>query len=312
MQAQAGGWLRRQVSAGFQGCPGSWPRGPCILGRVAARRNRVHRIIGPITHERSSPDHHHNRFVAGAADNRRTRARGQEPKLGTRPVLARRFQVRHEGHEGRGARPVGRKRQAAPACGSTIPATANRAVTSRRAPSGAGWRKVLAFSPVSPRARRSSIGSSMGGWLALLLARALSGRKDTPPIAGMVLIAPAVDFTEELMWKQFSAATKREIEEKGVWMRPSDYGEEPYPITRGLIEDGRKHLLLGGLIETALPRAYFARRAGSGRAVAARGRTGVALLARRRRADADQGRRSSAVAAGRHRAADRGGEGILI
>ncbi|MGE5163120.1 MAG: alpha/beta hydrolase [Sphingobacteriales bacterium] len=97
------------------------------------------------------------------------------------------------------------------------------------------------------------IGSSMGGWLALLLARALGSRKDAAPIAGMVLIAPAVDFTEELMWKQFSDATKREIEEKRIWMRPSDYGEEPYPITRNLIEDGRKHLLLGGLIETGCP-----------------------------------------------------------
>jgi pimeloyl-ACP methyl ester carboxylesterase len=97
------------------------------------------------------------------------------------------------------------------------------------------------------------IGSSMGGWLALLLARALSGKKDTPPIAGMVLIAPAVDFTEELMWKEFSPATRQEIEEKGAWMRPSAYGEAPYPITRGLIEDGRKHLLLGGLIETRCP-----------------------------------------------------------
>lgn len=97
------------------------------------------------------------------------------------------------------------------------------------------------------------IGSSMGGWLALLLARALSGRKDLAPIAGMVLIAPAVDFTEELMWKEFPEAARREIEQKGAWMRPSAYGEEPYPITRGLIEDGRKHLLLGGLIETGCP-----------------------------------------------------------
>ncbi|HYC17943.1 MAG TPA: alpha/beta hydrolase [Pseudolabrys sp.] len=97
------------------------------------------------------------------------------------------------------------------------------------------------------------IGSSMGGWLALLLARALAGRKDAAPIAGMVLIAPAVDFTEELMWKQFSAATKDEIAKKGSWLRPSAYGEEPYPITRGLIEDGREHLLLGGLIETRCP-----------------------------------------------------------
>jgi len=97
------------------------------------------------------------------------------------------------------------------------------------------------------------IGSSMGGWLALLLARALSERTGVAPIAGMVLIAPAVDFTEELMWKQFSEAVKREIEQKGVWMRPSEYDEGPYPITRDLIEDGRKHLLLGGLIETRCP-----------------------------------------------------------
>jgi pimeloyl-ACP methyl ester carboxylesterase len=99
------------------------------------------------------------------------------------------------------------------------------------------------------------IGSSMGGWLALLLARALGDNDNmaAAPIAGMVLIAPAVDFTEELMWKQFSEATKREIEEKGEWLRPSEYGDEPYPITRSLIEDGRNHLLLGGLIETGCP-----------------------------------------------------------
>jgi pimeloyl-ACP methyl ester carboxylesterase len=97
------------------------------------------------------------------------------------------------------------------------------------------------------------IGSSMGGWLALLLARALRQRKGAAPIAGMVLIAPAVDFTEELMWKQFSEEIKREIEVNGVWMRPSEYSEGPYPITRALIQDGRKHLLLGGLIETGCP-----------------------------------------------------------
>jgi pimeloyl-ACP methyl ester carboxylesterase len=97
------------------------------------------------------------------------------------------------------------------------------------------------------------VGSSMGGWLALLLARAVAANKDAAPIAGMVLIAPAVDFTEELMWKQFSDATKREIEEKGKWLRPSEYDDEPYPITRNLIEDGRNHLLLGGLIETGCP-----------------------------------------------------------
>ncbi len=97
------------------------------------------------------------------------------------------------------------------------------------------------------------VGSSMGGWLALLLAKALRRHKTAAPVAGMMLIAPAVDFTEELMWKNFSDATKHEIEEKGVWMRPSEYSEGPYPITRGLIEEARKHLLLGGLIETGCP-----------------------------------------------------------
>ena len=55
------------------------------------------------------------------------------------------------------------------------------------------------------------------------------------------------------MWKQFSPKTKREIEQTGAWQRPSAYSEEPYPITKMLIEEGRKHLLLGGLIETGCP-----------------------------------------------------------
>lgn len=95
-----------------------------------------------------------------------------------------------------------------------------------------------------------AVGSSMGGWIALLVARELK-RRGTP-LAALVLIAPAPDFTEELMWKSFPAAVKREIETKGVWMRPSDYGD-PYPITRALIEDGRKHLLLGGSIDVGCP-----------------------------------------------------------
>jgi pimeloyl-ACP methyl ester carboxylesterase len=98
------------------------------------------------------------------------------------------------------------------------------------------------------------VGSSMGGWMALLLARELRQRAVAgSKLAGMVLIAPAADFTEELMWKKFSPEVKRQIETTGSWQRPSDYSPEPYVITRGLIEDGRKHLLLGGLIETGCP-----------------------------------------------------------
>jgi len=96
------------------------------------------------------------------------------------------------------------------------------------------------------------IGSSMGGWIALLLIRALRQRWEAGPAsaAGLVLIAPAIDFTEELMWKRFTPEIKRELETKGVWARPSQYSPEPYLVTRKLIEEGRHHLLLGGTIET--------------------------------------------------------------
>jgi pimeloyl-ACP methyl ester carboxylesterase len=97
------------------------------------------------------------------------------------------------------------------------------------------------------------IGSSMGGWLALLLAQRLAAQKGTAPLAGMVLIAPAVDFTEELMWNPFSDAIKREVIDNGFWTRPSEYSPEGYPITRQLIEEGRNHLLMGGLIEPGCP-----------------------------------------------------------
>lgn len=97
------------------------------------------------------------------------------------------------------------------------------------------------------------VGSSMGGWVALLLARELAKRtSQAASLAGMVLIAPAPDFTEELMWKAFPPEARADIETKGVWLRPSEYGE-PYPITRGLIEDGRKHLLLGSAIDVGCP-----------------------------------------------------------
>jgi pimeloyl-ACP methyl ester carboxylesterase len=113
----------------------------------------------------------------------------------------------------------------------------------------------LAVFDASCRGPQILIGSSMGGWLALLLTCELKRRKGDgkASVAGMVLIAPAVDLTEELMWKRFTPEIKRELEETGLWARPSQYAAEPYQVTRQLIEDGRKHLLLGGLIETGCP-----------------------------------------------------------
>ena len=69
----------------------------------------------------------------------------------------------------------------------------------------------------------------------------------------MALIAPAVDFTEALIWRNAPEQARRAILEQGAWMRPSPYSPEPYPITRALIEDGRRHLLLGGTIRTHCP-----------------------------------------------------------
>ena len=119
--------------------------------------------------------------------------------------------------------------------------------------------ECLAVYDACCRGRQVIIGSSMGGWLALLVMRELA-RRTVPPageaatsVAGLVLIAPAVDFTEELIWKRLSSEVRREIEETGVWTRPSQYSTEPYLITRRLIEEGRDHLLLGGMIETGCP-----------------------------------------------------------
>jgi len=102
------------------------------------------------------------------------------------------------------------------------------------------------------------IGSSMGGWMALLLAREIRKRQEKQQgkgsLAGLVLIAPAPDFTEELMWKTFPAEVKKEIETRGFWLRPSEYGDgTPYPITRNLIEEGRNHLVLGSAIDLGCP-----------------------------------------------------------
>ncbi len=97
------------------------------------------------------------------------------------------------------------------------------------------------------------VGSSMGGWIALLATRALLAQAPGRAPAGLVLIAPAVDFTERLMWDAFPPDVRRQIEEDGVYLRPSLYGDSPYPITRSLIEDGRQHLLLSGPITTGCP-----------------------------------------------------------
>lgn len=85
------------------------------------------------------------------------------------------------------------------------------------------------------------VGSSMGGWLMLLAALERPER-----IAGLVGVAAAPDFTEELIWKKWDKDTKAKFNKDGLINLPSCYGEEPYPITKKLIAEARKHLLLRG------------------------------------------------------------------
>ena len=103
-----------------------------------------------------------------------------------------------------------------------------------------GWRdEAVAVLDEAARGRQVLVGSSMGGWIMLLAALVRTER-----IAGLVGIAAAPDFTEDLMWNRYGEDMRAELKEKGVIHVPSDYDDEDYPIANGLIEEGRRHLLL--------------------------------------------------------------------
>jgi pimeloyl-ACP methyl ester carboxylesterase len=89
------------------------------------------------------------------------------------------------------------------------------------------------------------IGSSTGGYLALLLLRRYlqKSTEAAAKIRALVLIAPAWDLTTRLMWDRFPDSARRALTEQGVYLRPSNYGDGPYAITRGFIEDGKQHLI---------------------------------------------------------------------
>ncbi len=99
------------------------------------------------------------------------------------------------------------------------------------------------------RNKRIIVGSSLGGWLALLLARRLAAEDPAAfrRIGGMVLLAPATDMTKALMWAKMSGEDREMLVRDGVWHQPSDYGA-PYPITYNLIDDGTRH----GVLEEGL------------------------------------------------------------
>jgi pimeloyl-ACP methyl ester carboxylesterase len=97
------------------------------------------------------------------------------------------------------------------------------------------------------------VGSSMGGWIALRMAQELRKRKKAPVIQGMVLIAPAPDFTIDLIEPNLSQAERTSLSEHGYFEEHSDYSSEPNIFTRALMEDGRANQVLTGIIETGCP-----------------------------------------------------------
>ncbi len=102
------------------------------------------------------------------------------------------------------------------------------------------------------KGRQVLVGSSMGAWIALRMVQELRKAGDTS-VVGLVLLAPAPDFTNELVEPALTAAQKRDLKKKGFFEEPSDYSAEPYIYTRALIEDGRNNRVMTGPIDTHCP-----------------------------------------------------------
>jgi len=97
------------------------------------------------------------------------------------------------------------------------------------------------------------VGSSMGAWIALRTIAELRKRGEGDRIAGLVLIAPAPDFTIDLIEPNLSETERHSLAERGYFEEPSEYSAEPNIFTRALIEDGRDNRVLSGIIETGCP-----------------------------------------------------------
>jgi pimeloyl-ACP methyl ester carboxylesterase len=97
------------------------------------------------------------------------------------------------------------------------------------------------------------VGSSMGAWITLRMVQELARAGEGGRIAGMVLIAPAPDFTSDLVEPDLTRAQRRDLESKGYFETPSEYSGEPNIFTRKLIEDGRVNRVLTGPLDTFCP-----------------------------------------------------------
>lgn len=96
------------------------------------------------------------------------------------------------------------------------------------------------------------VGSSMGGWIGLLASLA---RKDR--LKAFIGIAPAADFTRELMWDNYSEDIREALKKDGIYLEPSEYSDQPYKVSYALIQDGENHILLNKAIELNCPVRLF-------------------------------------------------------
>lgn len=96
------------------------------------------------------------------------------------------------------------------------------------------------------------VGSSLGGWVGLLVTLERSER-----VKAFIGIAAAPDFTRELMWERYSPTIRQTLKTDGVYLEPSDYSEEPYKVSYGLIQDGENHILLNKPIKINCPVRLF-------------------------------------------------------
>jgi pimeloyl-ACP methyl ester carboxylesterase len=103
------------------------------------------------------------------------------------------------------------------------------------------------------RGRQILVGSSMGAWVALRMVQELQKPGEGGLIAGLLLLAPAPDFTAELLEPQLSPAHRRDLVEKGYFEEPSEYAPDPNIYTRALIEDGGANRVMNGPIDTHCP-----------------------------------------------------------
>lgn len=97
------------------------------------------------------------------------------------------------------------------------------------------------------------VGSSMGAWIALLMARRLAEGDTRGRVAGLVLLAPAPDFTTDLVEPRLTEAQRDDLAAKGFFETASQYGPDPYVYTRALLEDGQANRVLTGPIDTFCP-----------------------------------------------------------